>query len=1039
MALTITGINFVLGANTAALNRARRDLGRFNRRIKTSAKGTEDFTFRMRELSKSVQIALGPLSGIAARLNAFTGLLNLGTAQLAIFVGGFIALVAGMSKAVLVAGDFEEGLVGVGKTTNLAGAQLQELGDQIVELSKDLATGSDELLKIAQAAGQVGVRGTSNLLAFTETMAKLAVATDLVGDQAVRDLARLLNITGEAPSNIATLGSVITRLGNEFAATESEINRVAVRVGQATAAFNVSSGEAEALGAALASIGARAEESRGVIGRSFRAIDAAIRGGGDELRVLSQLTRITGKDLEKTFKEAPVEVFRAFIEGLGGVIAAGGTAADVLDVFGVAGERDLALLPTLAQNVDILTAALKAQADEVENATALNTEFGKQIETFNSQMKIFGELLSAIGKTIGDELLPAATSIIVSFNEFLDSTESISLAIEVLATAFTSLLIFKTVGLLIKGFAALMGVATAGVGFFVISLRILRAVIRTLFGPIGLVILAGEALLLWSRETDTAAVRQREFNKELKKMEKITKDLKTATEEQTEALRTQRDVAIQGAIDRVAALELLLESFIKVPQEIIDVLGPEAAAALFLPDIMGTELVTAQLKEVKNELILLLNAAGIGARKARGATEGPRKLPFRLDIDLPGTESAEDRKARKTQDNLKRTIELIERENEATLAGELALARFNAQIKIEETIRKSIQKLTKFERETEEEFLQRRINLEAQLNDALRQQEELRQEAGLKELQERIDLTEREIVAMEAGTTAFKAFKLERESEEFAEQLEDEIKLLGLEEEAAQKLIDSTKELAERRRVAQEQLEKQEEQLKELEKIVDRLGDTFGRAFEDAIIEGKGFKEILKTVIDEINRMIIRLLVIEPILKNIKKAMEAQVDTSSSSGGLFGTLLNFLPAIIGGFAGGGLGPQFTGTGTTGLLSSGSFAKGGVFNNRRITKRLQQGGIVNQPTAFGDALIGEAGPEAVLPLVRTATGELGVKTQSDSGGRPVVIIEMRNDFRGASLEAVALLQNNMERLRQEIIAIIQNDQLRAGSLARLPRV
>lgn len=59
-----------------------------------------------------------------------------------------------------------------------------------------------------------------------------------------------------------------------------------------------------------------------------------------------------------------------------------------------------------------------------------------------------------------------------------------------------------------------------------------------------------------------------------------------------------------------------------------------------------------------------------------------------------------------------------------------------------------------------------------------------------------------------------------------------------------------------------------------------------------------------------------------------------------------------------------------------------FAKGGAFTNS----------VVNKPTAFGTGsglgIMGEAGPEAIMPLTRTSDGQLGVKA-AGGGGSTVV--------------------------------------------------
>jgi phage-related minor tail protein len=50
--------------------------------------------------------------------------------------------------------------------------------------------------------------------------------------------------------------------------------------------------------------------------------------------------------------------------------------------------------------------------------------------------------------------------------------------------------------------------------------------------------------------------------------------------------------------------------------------------------------------------------------------------------------------------------------------------------------------------------------------------------------------------------------------------------------------------------------------------------------------------------------------------------------------------------------------------------------------------------VNQPTPFlfakGAGLMGEAGPEAIMPLTRTAGGQLGVKAIAGGGGGAITV-------------------------------------------------
>ena len=64
-----------------------------------------------------------------------------------------------------------------------------------------------------------------------------------------------------------------------------------------------------------------------------------------------------------------------------------------------------------------------------------------------------------------------------------------------------------------------------------------------------------------------------------------------------------------------------------------------------------------------------------------------------------------------------------------------------------------------------------------------------------------------------------------------------------------------------------EKLEELKDQNKEMDEIVQRLGFTFKSAFEDAIIEGKSFRDVLKSIIDDIFRLFIRMQITEPATK----------------------------------------------------------------------------------------------------------------------------------------------------------------------------
>ena len=111
-------------------------------------------------------------------------------------------------------------------------------------------------------------------------------------------------------------------------------------------------------------------------------------------------------------------------------------------------------------------------------------------------------------------------------------------------------------------------------------------------------------------------------------------------------------------------------------------------------------------------------------------------------------------------------------------------------------------------------------------------------------------------------------------------------------------------------------------------------------------------------------------------------ATMAQTFAQRAFSGLWG-------AIFGGGGGG------RGTGSLGLPMP--FAKGGVFNAGRVTA-FAKGGVVAGATAFamqgGMGIMGEAGPEAIMPLKRGANGSLGVQAMGGGGLSAVSYTHLR---------------------------------------------
>lgn len=155
----------------------------------------------------------------------------------------------------------------------------------------------------------------------------------------------------------------------------------------------------------------------------------------------------------------------------------------------------------------------------------------------------------------------------------------------------------------------------------------------------------------------------------------------------------------------------------------------------------------------------------------------------------------------------------------------------------------------------------------------------------------------------------------------------------------------------------------------------------------------------------------------------INKMLDMAVDSAfggGSGGGFLGALTSAFGGMFGGSKTGGV-EQWK-RDVPNVLSSNAnlFAKGGTFTN----------GIVNSPTAFyakggTPGVMGEAGPEAIVPLKRGPDGSLGVQMHrgGGKGGEAAPAINISNNYQieGAisSPDLVAAIRQSGEMTQQQV--------------------
>jgi len=284
--------------------------------------------------------------------------------------------------------DFNNGLLNVSKTTGLTGVSLQLFSDAIINLSRSLKTVStDKLLEYASVAGQLGVKGSQNILAFSEALAKLETASDISGEEGASQIARLLQLVDGGVQNIRAFGDEIVKLGNNFPATESQILANATRIAQSTGIYKLGRQEILAYATATKSVGVEAELVGSSIGRTLGVLEKAIRSGQGVDTIL-KLVGGTQTELSNRFRQDASGVLMDFIAGLN---RTGKTASDFnknLEAVGITAQKDKDVIGSLAsKGYEVLADAMK----QVKEASgSMDDEFSTASEKLVNQSERVG-------------------------------------------------------------------------------------------------------------------------------------------------------------------------------------------------------------------------------------------------------------------------------------------------------------------------------------------------------------------------------------------------------------------------------------------------------------------------------------------------------------------------------------------------------------------------------------------------------------------------------------------------------------------------
>jgi len=322
-----------------------------------------------------------------------------------------IALAGG--AAVKAFSDYEDAMVEVQKVTDKTTADA--LRDNIKQMSEEIPFAAKELANLAADAGRFGVEGPQNIQAFTESVAKMATATDLSTDQAGEAFAKLSTLTNTPISDVENLGSSVNALSNEMATSSSEITQAMLKSAGALGNLGASQTQIAALNAAINEV---SESSR----RAGTRLRSLIQETMDPRKVqdLASAMGMNANAFTRMRSESPVQM----IERMAQAMKEGGPAADRLR--SALGSTSRQALAGLSQNLGGVTQALQTSRQEFERNTSLQKEFDAATGTLSSKLSTLKNRVVNIGIAIGSQLAPFIERAIRAVSRVTEWFESLS-------------------------------------------------------------------------------------------------------------------------------------------------------------------------------------------------------------------------------------------------------------------------------------------------------------------------------------------------------------------------------------------------------------------------------------------------------------------------------------------------------------------------------------------------------------------------------------------------------------------------------------
>jgi len=311
----------------------------------------------------------------------------------------FNEIAQGTNNTISTFKTLEDAEIGVEKTTGLMAVEFDKLITKLDDMSTAMSGFEVEnLYTIAEAAGQLGIKGVDDLTKFTETIAKIEITSEMSADEAGKTFAKLSKTLDEPIDNIETLASIFNELSNNTNANVQNLSMFTLRLAGAGKLVGLTSAEILALGATLNETGNNFEVGGSAINRLLMKMSADTKDFAEAM----------GADFEQfalTMQNEPIKALQQFFNHMQSLNSS--SQVEFLRKLQLDGVESSSVLLKMAGSTDTLAKSLKIANDEAKLGTSIQLEYETASKALSMEQTKASSELKLFAKALGTELKPA--------------------------------------------------------------------------------------------------------------------------------------------------------------------------------------------------------------------------------------------------------------------------------------------------------------------------------------------------------------------------------------------------------------------------------------------------------------------------------------------------------------------------------------------------------------------------------------------------------------------------------------------------------